>query len=373
MSNLGSNFPKPGTVNPSKVDRASQHRAAEAAVPNGVQQPANQGGNLPTKEAGEVVKGLDAANNTKEFRDAAATARRNEVNRPGRGPDGAAQVRQTAGDLRAGGHQVDKSSGRKLNGEFVARNGGKDYQVPKELGPDGKPRVKDGAWVPPSDPRGPGNKVTVGPEGLQTDRVHGAHNPKGGGFTVPKGSTDGLLRSEIQEKLALDKPPTHRQSVTHQPGVQLNQSVIGDQPGHGKVGGQGQQFEIPNRDNVRNQFGGSVRLNDTEVRAQRFADKLGKVGKVFKPIGVATDAIELGQAFQKDGGTVGKNTVKAATNVAGGWAGAAAGAKGGALLGAALGTAVPVVGNIAGGIIGGVVGGIGGALLGGNLGNWLFG
>jgi hypothetical protein len=70
-------------------------------------------------------------------------------------------------------------------------------------------------------------------------------------------------------------------------------------------------------------------------------DVLETAGKVAVPLAIAGDAIQLGQAFQQDGGTIGVNTGRTAAGVAGGWGGAFAGAEGGAALGATVGSVVP--------------------------------
>jgi hypothetical protein len=77
---------------------------------------------------------------------------------------------------------------------------------------------------------------------------------------------------------------------------------------------------------------------------------LSGVSKVFRPLGVVTDVIDLKNAYDEDGG-FGKNFQETAGGVAGGLAGAAAGA--------AIGTAVipiPIVGTVLGGIAGGIIG-----------------
>jgi RHS repeat-associated protein len=101
------------------------------------------------------------------------------------------------------------------------------------------------------------------------------------------------------------------------------------------------------------------------------ARTLETIGRVARPIAIATDALRLGIAIHEDQG-LGSNTARTAASVAGGWAGAAAGAwagaKGGAVLGGAIGSVIPGLGTAAGaafgGLIGGLIGGIGGAYLG---------
>lgn len=82
------------------------------------------------------------------------------------------------------------------------------------------------------------------------------------------------------------------------------------------------------------------------------------VGRVARPVGVALDVIEVGQAFRADGNRVGANTGRAASSVAGG----AAGGWGGAAAGAAIGTAIfPGVGTVVGGVVGAGLGAWGGS------------
>lgn len=340
----------------------------------GVSQPGRNGNSSQEKDSGGGVphpplglaEGINSAGQTKQVNEAATTARKNEVNRPGRGPSGETQLQTSAEKLKADGHELTKTNGRKLNGEFVE---GSEKFTGKPYGPktemvDGKKKVKAGEWVPPHDPSKGAHKVTIGPDGLEADRVHGAHNKTGGGYSAPKGSMDGLTKKEIQQKLALDQKPTHLQNVTHKPGSEMNHSVVGAQPGHGQKGGDGVQFENRNIEN-----GESSKLSDTKVRTERFANGLNKAGKVFKPVSVVTDALALTNAFKADGNKVGSETVKEVANVAGGAAGALAGAKGGAIVGAALGSVFPGPGTVVGGVVGSLVGGVTGGLAGGKLGD----
>ncbi|MBL7851126.1 MAG: fibronectin type III domain-containing protein [Cyclobacteriaceae bacterium] len=110
---------------------------------------------------------------------------------------------------------------------------------------------------------------------------------------------------------------------------------------------------------------------------------LGAAGKtlegisaVAKPVAVVTDVVRIGAAVQADGGTVGNETIKTTSSVAGGWAGAWAGASigatGGAKVGGLIGTAIePGGGTVVGGAIGGFVGGLGGGIAGAFGGSWL--
>jgi hypothetical protein len=78
--------------------------------------------------------------------------------------------------------------------------------------------------------------------------------------------------------------------------------------------------------------------------------------KVFAPIGVAVDAVQLRSAWKKDSG-FGPNVRQAAGSAAGGWVGAA----GGVELGAAIGSLVPGVGTVIGALVGGMAGAVTGS------------
>lgn len=105
------------------------------------------------------------------------------------------------------------------------------------------------------------------------------------------------------------------------------------------------------------------------------AKTLEAVGRVARPVAIATDTIRLGMAFHEDGDTVGRHTVITGGSVAGGWAGAAggawAGAQGGAAAGAFVGAFFGGVGAAPGAAIGGVVGSIAGGIAGAFGGSWL--
>jgi hypothetical protein len=92
------------------------------------------------------------------------------------------------------------------------------------------------------------------------------------------------------------------------------------------------------------------------------------IGKIAKPVAIATDVIRIGVAVNADGGTIGNNTIKTTASVAGGWAGALGGAALGAKSGAVVGS---FFGPGPGTAIGGFVGGIGGGLIGSFGGSWL--
>ncbi|MDT7836062.1 hypothetical protein [Aquabacterium sp. OR-4] len=98
----------------------------------------------------------------------------------------------------------------------------------------------------------------------------------------------------------------------------------------------------------------ALRVNRTVRQA---GNTLEVVGRVARPVGLAMDVIEIGQAYRADGNRIGQNTGRAASGVAGG----ALGGWGGAAAGAAIGTAIlPGVGTAIGAIIGGVGGAWGG-------------
>jgi hypothetical protein len=90
------------------------------------------------------------------------------------------------------------------------------------------------------------------------------------------------------------------------------------------------------------------------------------VGKVAKPVAIATDALQMGIAIKTDiqENKSGDNTIVAGSRVAGGWGGALAGAAIGAKGGAFLGSLVGPVGAAVGGLVGGLGGGIVGSILG---------
>lgn len=90
------------------------------------------------------------------------------------------------------------------------------------------------------------------------------------------------------------------------------------------------------------------------VNVRSLGTTLEGVGRVARPIGIAIDAMQVGQAFRQDGNTFGDNTQRAAGSLAGG----AAGAWGGAQLGATIGSFGGPIGTVAGGVIGGIAGGI---------------
>jgi hypothetical protein len=83
-------------------------------------------------------------------------------------------------------------------------------------------------------------------------------------------------------------------------------------------------------------------------------------GRALGPLGVALDAYSLHEAYEADGGRMGKNFKETAGGVVGG-------VVGGAVAGAAIGSVVPGVGTVVGGVVGGILGSMGGEWLGEKL------
>jgi len=110
-----------------------------------------------------------------------------------------------------------------------------------------------------------------------------------------------------------------------------------------------------------------AKLLSTNGMVRGAGEILENFGKVARPIGIALDIYSVGSAYQADGETIGDNTKRTVSGIAGSAAGGAAGAWGGAAAGAAIGSIVPVVGTAVGGVIGGIIGGIAGGF-GGDLG-----
>lgn len=103
--------------------------------------------------------------------------------------------------------------------------------------------------------------------------------------------------------------------------------------------------------------------NNTLKALEGTGKTLDAIGKVAKPVAIATDIIRLGTAVEADGGAIGNNTIKTSANILGGWAGAASGAavgaKGGAVIGSFFGPGPgTAIGGFVGGIVGGIVGGV---------------
>jgi len=110
-------------------------------------------------------------------------------------------------------------------------------------------------------------------------------------------------------------------------------------------------------------------ISSTTLKTLEGAGKtLDAIGKIAKPVAIATDVIRIGDAINADGGTIGNNTIKTTASVAGGWAGAwggaALGAKGDAVVGSFFGPGPgTAVGGFFGGLGGGVIGAFGGSWL----------
>jgi hypothetical protein len=110
-------------------------------------------------------------------------------------------------------------------------------------------------------------------------------------------------------------------------------------------------------------------ISKTTLKTLAGAGKtLETIGKIAKPVAIATDVIRIGEAVNEDGGKIGNNTIKTTASVAGGWAGAVGGAALGSKGGAAVGT---FFGPGPGTAIGGLIGGIGGGILGAFGGSWV--
>jgi hypothetical protein len=96
---------------------------------------------------------------------------------------------------------------------------------------------------------------------------------------------------------------------------------------------------------------------------------LEHAGKVAGPLAAVGAGLELGDAYEADGGRIGSHTEAAASGVAGAWIGAELGAETGAEAGAAIGALFGGVGAAPGAAIGGVVGGVVGGIAGSSLGH----
>lgn len=103
------------------------------------------------------------------------------------------------------------------------------------------------------------------------------------------------------------------------------------------------------------------------TRVRGWGTTLKSVGRVARPIGMAVDAVQLGQAFRADGNRIGDRTQRAAGSLVGG----AAGAWGGAQAGAAIGSLGGPVGTVVGGVVGGVIGGVVGSGVGEKAVSWV--
>ncbi|MCW5868320.1 MAG: hypothetical protein KIS61_13755 [Candidatus Eremiobacteraeota bacterium] len=178
----------------------------------------------------------------------------------------------------------------------------------------------------------------------------------------------------LQDRLALPTEPKFATPTHAAPGTKIDQSVVGEQKFNGQTqkGGGLQLKALDPLSSLDPKKALDVNRTARQLAtAGEIASTAKGLGKVLKPVGIATDALQLGEAFQKDGGTIGRNTAKAATEIGASWGGAVAGAKLGALGGAAIGSVVPVVGTAIGGVVGGIAGGIVGGLTGGAVGRWI--
>lgn len=92
-------------------------------------------------------------------------------------------------------------------------------------------------------------------------------------------------------------------------------------------------------------------ISSTTYKAAGNTSKISKAakigGKALCAVAIASDANNIYKSFKGDGYTVGKNTIKTSSGVAGSWVGGIGGAKAGAALGSSIGW---VIGSIAGGI-----------------------
>lgn len=114
-------------------------------------------------------------------------------------------------------------------------------------------------------------------------------------------------------------------------------------------------------------------ISSTTYKVAGNASKISKAakigGKALCAVAIASDANDIYKSFKGDGYTVGKNTIKTTSGVAGSWAGGIGGAKAGAALGSAIGTLIcPGLGTAIGGVIGSIAGGVGGSIGGRALG-----
>lgn len=126
--------------------------------------------------------------------------------------------------------------------------------------------------------------------------------------------------------------------------------------------------------NSINNISRNIQANSSVATANRWmvnnASKISRVGRVVGRglivVGVVSEAYNIGNAYQQDGGQVGENTKRAIGSAAGGLAGGLAGAK----LGAMIGVVGGPVGVVVGGIVGGIVGGFIGAFAGIKISSW---
>ena len=256
-------------------------------------------------------------------------------------------------------------------------------------------------WESPHQADAGAYRARVGENGLRTVRVASAEGTRfengrqvlgtrsgareRGAFHALESDLDGLTRSEIRDRLAIDHRPRFLQRTRLAPGSEVNLSRIGVQnslPNGARVGG-GVQFHDASRNavdrfaqraperptlaqrisRVRNgreatTSAGNIdlRARDAEIRAQRVASRFRGVGRILRPVGVIADAFSLRGAYQRDGNRIGRETTREVASISGSLAGGWAGAQAGAAIGALGGPVGVVVGGIVGGVIGGFLG-----------------
>lgn len=276
-------------------------------------------------------------------------------------------IDRQAQDFRRDGHKVTPTTPEAVNERHLAE----------------RPKDTKGA-----DERFKANQIEVGKKGLEGVRVtpfkpDPSFGPKNDFFATHRelaqaaqqARTSGATPAQvIQDRLALPKTPEFASPARVAPGTVLDQSVVGAQEfDKGRpLPGQGQQLKALGP--VQVDASKTIDVNRAArqaLTASEIADGARTAGKVLRPLGIASDALQVKDAIEKDGGTLGRNTAKAGLEIGGGWGGALGGAKLGALGGAAIGSAFPVVGTAIGGVVGGIVGGAIGGLAGSGLGRWV--
>lgn len=343
---------KPGT---SQSERAAGEQAAAVqGAPGGAAQGAPQA-NPPSDSGNDPVRTV----NGRKVNDAADWTRRTPQNQG---------IDEQAKRFQRDGHKVTPTTPQEVNQRHLAE----------------RPRDTPGA-----DERFKANQIEVGKKGLEGVRVtpfkpDGARQPSNDFFATQRDlaqaadqarKTPGSSPAQVlQDQLALPKKPEFATPVKVAPGTKVDQSIVGAQEFEkGKVlPGQGQQLKALGPVGV--DAGKAVdvdRAAKQALTASEIAKGAKTVGKVLKPVGIASDAAQLKDAFEKDGGKVGRETAKAGLEIGGGWGGAIGGAKLGALGGAAIGSAIPIVGTAIGGVVGGIAGGVIGGLTGGAFGKWV--
>jgi hypothetical protein len=319
---------------------------------------------------------------------------RSLANRRGAAPD---NLESTVRRLQTEGHSARRiGTGADLNRAF------ENHQRRQSLARGQTPTP--GVWESPHQADAGAYRARIGEGGLRTVRVTGAESTRAengrtvldardrtggarsevGRFHALESDLEGLTRTEIRERLAIDHRPRFLQRTVLSEGSEVNVSRIGEQRNlsNGRRGGGGVQFHDASNNaasfaqrapvrptlsqritRVRNgrevsASNGNVdlRARDAEIRAQRVASRFRSVGRVLRPVGIVADTVSLGDAFRRDGRRVGRETAREATSIGGGVAGGWAGAQLGASIGALGGPVGVVVGGVAGGIIGGFLG-----------------